>query len=50
VVDLMSRQFICTPAQAAAGQPHWFYPPAGLPDGPHVILRFSGIAVAPALK
>jgi hypothetical protein len=47
---LMSKQFICTPAQAAAGQAYWFYTPAGLPAGTHVILRFSGIAVAPAPK
>jgi hypothetical protein len=47
---LMSRQFICTPAQAAAGQAYWFYTPAGLPAGTHVILRFSGMAVAPAPK
>jgi hypothetical protein len=47
---LMSKQFICTPAQAAAGQAYWFYTAAGLPAGTHVILRFSGIAVAPAPK
>jgi hypothetical protein len=47
---LMSKQFICTPAQAAAGPAYWFYTPAGLPAGTHVILRFSGIAVAPAPK
>jgi len=47
---LMSKQFICTPAQAAAGQAYWFYTPAGLPAGTQVLLRFSGIAVAPAPK
>ena len=47
---LMSKQFICTPAQAAAGPAYWFYTPAGLPAGTHVIVRFSGIAVAPAPK
>jgi hypothetical protein len=45
---LMTRQFICTPAQAASGQAYWFYTPQGLPHGAAVILRFSGIAVAPA--
>jgi hypothetical protein len=45
---LMTRQFICTPAQAASGPAYWFYTPKGLPRGAHVIVRFSGIAVAPA--
>jgi hypothetical protein len=45
---LMTKQFICTPAQAAAGQVYWFYTPQGTPPGARVILRFSGIAVAPA--
>ena len=30
---LMTRQFICTPAQTASGQAYWFYTPHGLP--PH---------------
>ena len=43
---LMTKQFICTPAQAAGGRGYWFYTPRGLPRGTPVILRFSGIAVA----
>ena len=45
---LMTRQFICTPGQAASGRAYWFYTPRGLPPHTPVILRFSGIAVAPA--
>jgi hypothetical protein len=45
---LMTKQFICTPAQTAAGQGYWFYTPRGLPRGTPVILRFSGMAVAAA--
>jgi hypothetical protein len=45
---LMTKQFICTPAQTASGQGYWFYTPHGLPPHTHVLLRFSGIAVAPA--
>ena len=45
---LMTKQFICTPAQTASGQAYWFYTPHGLPPRTPVILRFSGIAVAPA--
>jgi hypothetical protein len=45
---LMTRQFICTPAQAASGRAYWFYTPGGLPPHTPVILRFSGIAVAAA--
>ncbi len=45
---LMTRQFICTPAQTASGQAYWFYTARGLPRSAPVILRFSGIAVAPA--
>jgi hypothetical protein len=45
---LMTKQFICTPAQAASGQGYWFYTAQGLPAHTHVLLRFSGIAVAPA--
>ncbi len=45
---LMTKRFICTPAQAAAGQGYWFYTPRGLPRGTPVILRFSGTAVAAA--
>jgi len=44
---LMTSQFICTPAQAASGQAYWFYTPRGLPPHTPVILRFSGMAVAP---
>jgi hypothetical protein len=42
-----SKQFICTSAQAARGQAYWFYTPLTPPAAP-VILRFSGVAVAPA--
>ena len=45
---LMTKQFICTPAQTASGQGYWFYTPRGLPPHTHVLLRFSGMAVAPA--
>ena len=45
---LMTKQFICTPAQVAGGRGYWFYTPRGLPRGTPVILRFSGIAVAAA--
>jgi hypothetical protein len=45
---LMTRQFICTPAQAASGQAYWFYTPGGLPPHAPVLLRFSGIAVVAA--
>jgi len=39
---------ICTPGQTASGQAYCFYTPHGLPSHAPVILRFSGIAVAPA--
>ncbi len=45
---LMTRQFICTPAQAASGRAYWFYTPRGLPPHAPVLLRFSGIAVVAA--
>ncbi len=45
---MMTRQFICTPAQTADGQGYWFYTPHGLPPHTPVILRFSGVTVAPA--
>ena len=44
---MMTKQFICTPGQAASGQAYWFYPP-NVPSSAAVILRFSGVAVAPA--
>ena len=44
---LMTRQFICTPAQAASGQSYWIYTPGGLPPHARVLLRFSGMAVVP---
>jgi hypothetical protein len=44
---MMTKQFICTSAQAARGQAYWFYTPLTPPAAP-VILRFSGVAVAPA--
>jgi hypothetical protein len=46
---MMTKQFICTSAQAASGQAYWFYTPQAPPNAP-VILRFSGVAVAPALS
>ena len=45
---LMTKQFICTAAQTTSGQGYWFYTPHGLPPHTHVLLRYSGIAVAPA--
>jgi len=45
---MMTKQFICTQAQAAGGQAYWFYTPQGTPPRTPVILRFSGIAVARA--
>jgi hypothetical protein len=45
---LVTRQFICTPAQAAGGRGYWFYAPGGLPRGTPALLRFSGITVARA--
>jgi hypothetical protein len=45
---LMTRQFICTTAQTASGQAYWIYTPRGLPPHTPVIMRFSGMAVAPA--
>ena len=44
---LMTRQFICTPAQAASGQAYWIYTPGGLPPHARVLLRLSGVAVVP---
>ena len=44
---LMTKQFICTPAQAASGKAYWFYTPGGLPSHAPVLLRFSGVAVVP---
>ena len=44
---IMTKQFICTPGQAASGQAYWFYTP-NVPSSAAVILRFSGVAVAPA--
>jgi hypothetical protein len=44
---LMTKQFICTSSQAASGQAYWFYTPDAPPGAP-VILRFSGVTVAPA--
>jgi hypothetical protein len=45
---LMTRQFICTPAQAVGGRGFRFYTPHSLPPHTPVILRFSGMAIAPA--
>ena len=44
---IVTRQFICTPGQAARGQSYWFYAPAA-PSGARVIARFRGVAVAAA--
>jgi len=45
---MMTRQFICTPAQAASGRAYWFYTRGGLPPHAQVLLRFSGVAVVPS--
>jgi hypothetical protein len=44
---IVTRQFICTPAQVAHGKAYWFYAPAG-PTGARVILRFQNVAVTAA--
>jgi hypothetical protein len=44
---LITKQFICTSSQGASGQAYWFETPDAPPGAP-VILRFSGVAVAPA--
>jgi hypothetical protein len=44
---IVTKQFICTPSQVASSAGYWFYPPAA-PPGTHVILRFTGFAVAQA--
>jgi hypothetical protein len=44
---LVTKQFICTPAQLANSVGYWFYPPVA-PPGTHVILRFTGFSVARA--
>jgi hypothetical protein len=43
---LYTSQFICTPAQMAAGVPYTFYDPS-VPAGAHVIYRFRGISIVP---
>jgi hypothetical protein len=45
---MMTRQFICTPAQAANGRAYWLYTRGGLPPHARVLLRFSGVAVVPS--
>jgi hypothetical protein len=45
---MMTRQFICTPAQAASGRAYWLYTRGGLPPHARVLLRFSGVAVVPS--
>jgi hypothetical protein len=45
---LMTKQFICTQAQAADGPGYRLYTQHGVPCGTPVLLRFSGIAVATA--
>jgi hypothetical protein len=42
---IVTSQFICTPAQAAAGRPYWFYAPPA-PSGTRVLARLSGVAIA----
>jgi hypothetical protein len=44
---LVTKQFICTPSQAATSAGYWFYPPAA-PPGTRVILRYTGFSVAQA--
>jgi hypothetical protein len=43
---IVTSQFICTPAEASAGQAYWFYAPA-VPSGTRVIARLRSVAVAP---
>jgi hypothetical protein len=45
---IMTRQFICTPAQVARGQGYRFYLRRDLPRGTPVILSFSRVAVTAA--
>ena len=42
---IVTSQFICTPAQASAGQAYWFYTPK-VPGGARVLARLHGVAVA----
>jgi hypothetical protein len=42
---IVTRQFICTPAQASAGKAYWFYAPK-VPAGARVLARLHGVAVA----
>jgi hypothetical protein len=42
---IVTRQFICTRAEAAEGRAYWFYTPAA-PSGARVIARFRGVSVA----
>jgi hypothetical protein len=44
---IVTSQFICTPGQAAAGQPYWFYAPP-VPAGTRVLARLNGVAVVAA--
>ncbi len=44
---IVTKQFICTPSQLAAGAGYAFYPP-GTPPASAVILRFTGVAVTRA--
>jgi hypothetical protein len=42
---IVTSQFICTPAQASAGQAYWFYGPK-VPSGARVVARLHGVAIA----
>ena len=42
---IVTSQFICTPAQASAGQAYWFYTPK-VPGGARVLARLHRVAVA----
>ena len=45
---LFSKQFICTPAQVAAGVGYWFYTAGEQPGGTIPMLQFDGVIVVPA--
>jgi hypothetical protein len=42
---IVTKQFICTPAQASAGKAYWFYTP-DVPAGAQVVVYLDGVAVA----
>jgi hypothetical protein len=42
---IVTKQFICTPAQVSAGKAYWFYTP-DVPAGAQVVVYLDGVAVA----